>query len=75
VGWGDQHDAKKVLSDPATREYAIYGFTNPPGEYSLPLPIETYMSKPIDEFAGNDRNIAVLARFFNGIAWDYVAAK
>lgn len=74
VGWGDKHDARKVLSDPATKEYAIYGFSRP-GENSLPLPVETYFSKPIDEFNGNDKNIAVLARFFNGKAWDYTSQK
>jgi hypothetical protein len=66
VGWGDQHDARKALKDPATKAFGVYGFSKP-GDDSLPLPVETYLSKPIEAFTGNDRNIAVLARFFHGL--------
>ena len=70
VGWGDKHNAKKALSNTAYRNYNIYGFTKPNPD-SLPLPIDEYLSKPVDKFKGNDRNIAVLARFFNGLSLDY----
>ena len=69
VGWGDRHNAKKVLSNPAYRDYNIYGFAKPNPD-SLPLSIKEYLDKPIDKFKGNDRNIAVLARFFNGLGLD-----
>jgi alpha-L-fucosidase len=72
VGWGDRHDARKILSDPANRAYGIYGFSKP-GTNSLPLPIADYLAKPLDSFAGNDRNIAALARWFNSRPFDYVA--
>jgi hypothetical protein len=65
VGWGDQHDAKKYLSGQVPPELAIYGFAKP-NENSLPLPIAEYLSKPIEAFKGNDKNIATLARWFNG---------
>jgi alpha-L-fucosidase len=74
VGWGDKHDARKVLSDPASRAYGIYGFSKP-GTNSLPLPITECLGKPMDSFSGNDRNIAALARWFNGKPFDYVAAQ
>ena len=64
VGWGDKHDARKVLSDPASQAYGIYGFSKP-GTNSLPLPITECLGKPMDSFSGNDRNIAALARWFN----------
>ena len=72
VGWGDRHDARKILSDPANRVYGIYGFSKP-GTNSLPLPIADYLGKPMDSFSGNDRNIAALARWFNDKPFDYVA--
>ena len=71
VGWGDRHDARKVLSDPANQAYGIYGFSKP-GTNSLPLPIADCLGKPLDSFSGNDRNIAALARWFNDKPFDYV---
>jgi alpha-L-fucosidase len=73
VGWGDRHDARKVLSDTASAAYDIYGFSKP-GTNSLPLPIAECLGKPMDSFSGNDRNIAALARWFNGKPFGYVAA-
>lgn len=65
VGWGDQHDALKAVTDPVAPTRDFYGFAKP-GDSSLPLPIAEYLAKPVEEFTGNDRNIAVLARFYNG---------
>jgi alpha-L-fucosidase len=74
VGWGDRHDARKVLADPASQAYGIYGFSKP-GTNSLPLPIAECLDQPMDSFSGNDRNIAALARWFNGKPFDYVASQ
>ncbi|MBN1422155.1 MAG: hypothetical protein JXP34_25500 [Planctomycetes bacterium] len=65
VGWGDRHDARRIVAGEAGRGIGIYGFAKP-GADSLPLPIETYRGRPIASFQGNDRNIAVLARAFRG---------
>lgn len=65
VGWGDRHDARKICAEAADAEFGIYGFAKPTPN-SLPLPIETYLARPIESFTGNDRNIAVLAHVFNG---------
>ena len=72
VGWGERHDARKVLSDPANSTFDLYGFTKP-GTNSLPLPIEACLAQPLDSFQGNDRNLAALARFFTGKPFDYVS--
>jgi hypothetical protein len=70
VGWPN-HDAKAFLADPANRGLDFYGFAEP-RDTSLPLPVEEYLSKPFEAFAGkerftvNDRNIAALARFYRG---------
>ena len=70
VGWGDGHNARKILTDPSNARYGIYGFMAP-GANSLPLPIARYLGQPADRFQGNDRNVAVLARFFTGRPFDY----
>ena len=72
VGWGDQHDAKKVLENPEFRKLGIYGFAKP-GENSLPLPISQYRSQAPKAFKANDKNIAVLLRYFHGLPLDRVA--
>lgn len=49
-----------------------HGFAEP-RDNSLPLAVEDYLSKPVEAFAGmkrfdvNDRNTAVLARFYRGL--------
>ncbi len=71
VGWVE-HDAKAFLADPANRTLDCYGFAEP-RDSSLPLAVEDYLSKPVEAFAGmkrfdvNDRNTAVLARFYRGL--------
>jgi hypothetical protein len=64
VGWGDLHNPKKILSSEKASSINIYGFAAPRAN-SLPLPATEYLARPIDAFAGNDRNIAVLARYYN----------
>jgi hypothetical protein len=66
VGWGDAHDARRILLSDAARNLGIYGFAKP-GRNSLPLPVAEYRSRAIESFQGNDRNIAVLARYFTGM--------
>jgi hypothetical protein len=51
----------------------IYGFAKP-GDNSLPLPIAQYRSNAVGTFTGNDKNIAVLLRYFNRLPFDYPAA-
>ncbi|MEI7901907.1 MAG: alpha-L-fucosidase, partial [bacterium] len=65
VGWGDQHNAQAVVENAANQDFGIYGFAKPNPD-SLPLPVATYLGREISSFGGDDRNIAVLARFFNG---------
>ena len=74
VGWGDGHDARRVLSDVAAADYGIYGFAKP-GTNSLPLPVAEYRRRSIASFQGNDRNIAVLARYFTGVSMEIVVPQ
>lgn len=74
VGWGDRHDARRVLERAEFRQLGIYGFSRP-GPNSLPLPIEEYRRHPIARFTGNDRNIATLLRYYHGLPFDFVAGR
>ena len=66
VGWGDcPRRARHPVRAPGA-SLGIYGFAKP-GPNSLPLPVAEYRDRPIASFQGNDRNIAVLARAFNGM--------
>jgi hypothetical protein len=65
VGWGDQHDAYSAVTHPNPPTRDFYGFAKPGGT-SLPLPIREYKNNPVESFQGNDKNIATLARYFNG---------
>lgn len=49
----------------AKKMKVMSGFSKPNPD-SLPLPIATYLGRPIESFHGNDRNIAILAHIFNG---------
>ncbi len=57
-GWGDQHNANAVLTDPKLRDVGIYGFAKPDPETTLP---------PEDE-SGNARNIAAMREAFSKAA-------
>jgi hypothetical protein len=71
VGWGEEHDARGVLDQHKYRELNVYGFAKP-NENSLPLPIDEYLSHPYEYFKGNDRNIAILARYFNQLNFESI---
>ena len=79
VGWKD-HDAKAYFQQLEDQKRDLYGFARP-AETSLPLPIEEYLSRPIESFSGddriaaNDRNIATLARYYNGMDLDAIVPK
>ena len=65
VGWGAGHDARKIVLDPANRNLGLYGFAAPRPN-SLPLSVGDYRRRQVSAFEGNDRNIAVLARYYSG---------
>ena len=73
VGWVD-HDAKAFLADPGNHALDFYGFAEP-RDNSLPLPVRDYLARSVEAFSGkgrfevNDRNTAVLARFYRGLKW------
>lgn len=74
VGWGEAHDARRILSGGGARDLGLYGFAKP-GPNSLPLPVAEYRRRSIASFQGNDRNIAVLARHFTGASLEIVVPQ
>jgi alpha-L-fucosidase len=64
ANWNKQ-DPLKIVPAALQEGIGVYGFVKP-GSNSLPISIEACLSRPIESFKGDDRNIAVLARVFNG---------
>jgi len=54
-GWGDQHNAEKIIANPVFDAVGLYGFARPDLETTVP---------PEDD-SGNARNIAAMRRAFN----------
>lgn len=54
-GWGDQHNAEKIINDPAFNDIGLYGFARPDLESTLPP----------EDGSGNARNIAAMRAAFN----------
>jgi hypothetical protein len=75
VGWHDVNKTLEVLSDPASAGYSFYGYYGRPGRSSLPPPIATYLSQPINSFHDNDRGVATMVRYFTNRPFDYVDNK
>jgi len=70
ANWNKQ-DPTKVIPASIKEGIGLYGFTRPV-EGSLMLPVDYYLSKSIDSTKGDERNIAVLARAYNNLPFDYV---
>ncbi len=74
AGWGGKHDTRLLFEESQRRGYGFYGFAKP-REDGLLLPIAEYRAKPVIAFTGNDRNVAVLMRAFNGLPLEEVSAQ
>jgi len=53
-GWGEQHDAAKILADPRFDGVGMYGFAKPDPQTTLPR----------EDESGNAKNIAAMRRVF-----------
>lgn len=67
----NKKDAKMVVADALKTGVGLYGFVKPDSTSLLP-PIETYLTMPIDSFSEDNRNIATLARVYNGLDLNFV---
>jgi len=64
-------DAKTVAREAVEKGIGLYGFTKP-GPNSLLPGADYFLSKPIDSFSGDYRNIATFARIYNDFTLDYL---
>lgn len=67
----NQEDPAKAVAHAIKANVGLYGFTKPVSGSSM-LPIETYLSKPMDSLKGAALNIAILARVYNNLPFDKV---
>ncbi len=70
ANWNGQ-DAAKVIPTAIREHVGLYGFTKP-AEGSLMPPVSWYLSVHPDSLKGDSKNIALLARSYNNLAFDYV---
>ncbi len=70
ANWNKQ-DPSEVVPAAIKQDIGLYGFTKPvSGPYMLP--VDYYLSNPVDSLKGDEQNIAILARTFNNLPLDYV---
>jgi len=70
----DQQDPTKAVSHAIKEKIGLYGFTKPVIGYSM-LPVDAYLTESIDSLKGGARNIAILARVYKGLPYDYIKTK
>ncbi len=70
ANWNKQDPAGIV---PATikANIGLYGFTKPIVGALMP-PVDMYLSQPVSDFSGDGKNIAILARTYKGLPYDYL---
>ena len=70
ANWNGQ-DPTKIIPAAIKENVGVYGFTKPVLGSLMP-PVDYYLSKPVDSLKGDERNIAVLARAFKNLPFEYV---
>ena len=65
ANWNGQ-DPLQIVPAAQAEGIGLYGFTKP-GPDSL-LPLEAILARPVNQLKGDQKNIAVLARAFHGVA-------
>jgi hypothetical protein len=68
ANWNKQ-DPKEIVPLAMSQDVGLYGFAKPV-KGSMMLPVDYYLSHPVDSLTGDEKNIAVLARTFNNLPLD-----
>jgi hypothetical protein len=63
-------DATKVVPEALKARIGLYGFSTPARKSDSHL--AKLLARPVSELKGDDRNVAGLARAYNGVAMDTV---
>jgi hypothetical protein len=67
----NKKDPAIIVPQAIKANIGIFGFTKPQINSLLP-PVSYFLSKPIDEFTGDYKNIAYFARIYNNLPLNYV---
>lgn len=70
ANWNKQ-DPAVIVPASIKEKVGLYGFTRPV-KGSMMLPVDYYLSNPVDSLKGDEKNIAVLARVYNNLPLDYI---
>lgn len=70
ANWNKQ-DPEEIIPAALKENVGLYGFTKPVAGPMM-KPVDYYLSTAVDSLAGDERNIAVLARAFNNLPFDYI---
>jgi hypothetical protein len=70
AAWNNQNPLE-VVPSAMKQGIGIYGFTKP-AKGSIMPPVDYYLSQSVDAYNGDEKNIAVLARVYNRLPFDYV---
>ncbi len=70
ANWNKQ-DPAEVVPAAINEKVGLYGFTKP-NAGSMMTPVDYYLSKSVDSLKGDEKNIAVLARAYNNLPFNYV---
>ena len=62
--WNGQ-DPGKIVPEALEKGIGLYGFTKP-DKGAMLSPVSYYLARPLESYRGDERNIAYLARVFNG---------
>ncbi len=70
ANWNKQNPAE-VIPAAIKANVGLYGFTKPVAGSIMP-PVDYYLSQSVDSLKGDERNIALLARVYNDLPFDYI---
>jgi len=73
ASWNHQ-DPATIIPQAINAHIGLFGFTKPQINSLLP-PVSLYLSKPVNEFERDNRNIAFFARIYNNLDLDYVKTE
>ena len=70
ANWNGQNPSV-VIPAAIKAKVGLYGFTRPVAGSMMP-PVDYYLTSPVDSLKGDEKNIALLARAFNDLPFNYV---
>lgn len=70
ANWNKQNP-EEIVPAAIKADIGLYSFTRPVVGNMMP-PVKQYLSQPLSNFSGDALNVAILARTYNGLPFDYI---